>query len=97
MSNWGEPTGHALVGPLRWTLLDDQWVVFSSAAGTLLCADALAAAICALLEDGPASSPSLAERLAVSMQAPVSDALVARISAVLDELHDSGLVACPDR
>lgn len=97
MSDVDRPADYALTGPLCWRMLDDQWVLFSASAGALLRTDALTAAVCVLLDEGPASVTSLASRVAATMQIEISEVLLARIGDALDELLDSGIVECPDR
>ena len=96
MTGSGELSSYSLSSSLRWLLLDGEWVVFASAAGALLKADALTTAVCALLEEGPGSATSLADRVAQVMEVASNEALQSRITEVLDNLVNCGLVECLD-
>lgn len=83
---------YVLTGPLRWQALDGEWLVYSTATAALRHADAVDAAVLALLESGPAAADDMAEALAAATDLPLDAQHRAGLTELLRQLADIGFL-----
>ncbi len=88
------PDRYELSGPLCWHALDGEWVVYSTATGSLQHLDSLSAVVLATLEDRAATAAEVIERLASETETALTGDVKAGVEAVLDRLQRNGFLQC---
>lgn len=78
--------------PLLWRGFDSEWVVFHPDSGDTHLLDPVAAATLRLLEVGPASAATLAERLSRGACIPLPDDLGDAVAQILRVFDEVGLI-----